>query len=97
MRRWVIAWFLWVTACSGTIVVSRIHRIPAATGFLADRWYIEVVAPTNTTPLIVGTIGATNLTIDWGDGNSTTVTFTAATKWTNTYATAGTLRRCDPL
>src|SRR3990167_5487328 len=67
-------------------------RYPAAAGgYLLDRSYFKVAGPTNNFPMaVVVTDGATDTIIDWGDGNTTTVTSGSEISYTNTYATAGT-------
>src|SRR3990167_2459286 len=67
-------------------------RYPAAAGgYLLDRSYFKVATPTDGLQMaVVVTDGATDTIIDWGDGNTTTVTSGSEISYTNTYATAGT-------
>src|SRR3990167_5167794 len=67
-------------------------RYPAAAGgYLLDRSYFKVATPTDGLQMaVVVTEGATDTIIDWGDGNTTTVTSGSEISYTNTYATAGT-------
>src|SRR3990167_162534 len=67
-------------------------RYPAAAGgYLLDRSYFKVATPTDGLQMaVVVTDGATDTIIEWGDGNTTTVTSGSGVSYTNTYATAGT-------
>jgi len=91
VRALSLAWILFAAVCpsigQSLLDLQRGMMGAADSGYLTDRWYLEVTTTTTGQYFQVNADSATDLIIEWGDGNEST--FSGTSFATNQYASAG--------